>query len=479
MILFGLLICVLFNRFNIQSTPAPVPVDTAETSASVEISGLTEGEVIEAVRENLPPTEVASAGGSWQSYTTRDGLPHNEISTVEIDEAGQIWVAGRGLSSFDGQAWTTHPGPEQIIYDIAIGDNGHIWCATPSGLFEFDRQNWSHHPRDDRGVDNWVEVVAIDPNGRVWAGFNSDDGGGVGLFDGERWTLYDKSDGLVGNHVRAMTIDPMENVWVGYGSDGQGASRFNGESWLTYTTIDGLAHNWVNDIVVDQTGAVWFATGSGVSRFSGAIWTTYNRNSGFSADLANSIAIGPAGQVWVGAFDGKAEGLAISSGVRMFAGQRWISYNKSVGLAGNGVSDVAFAADGQVWLATSEGVSRFRPETQQSSPPAAATSVIAQSDEPLSIFDLPLPDDAQAVDYQAVSQQMSYTTDSPVDRLVTLYRRRLPERGWQEDPIVAVIISDFASLRFTNGSTTLALTFSKVEGARTEITVKGSGLLWE
>ncbi len=475
----SLLLCILFITFRIQSTPLPVPINTTDTPASVEPPGITEEDVMETVRENLPGTEVAATDGSWQSYTTSDGLPHNEISTVEIDELGRIWVAGRGLSSFDGRSWTTYPGPAQVIYDIAIGSNGHIWCATPRGLLEFDGNNWSQHLRAGSPVDNWVEVVEIDPTGRIWVGFNSSDGGGVGLFEGETWTLYGTAAGLVGNHIKAITSDQMGNVWVGYGPYSQGASRFNGESWLTYTTIDGLAHNWVNDIVVDQKGAVWFATGSGVSHFSNAIWTTYNRTNGFSADLATSIALGPAGQVWVGAFDGQAEGVAISSGVRVLAGERWRSYNKTVGLAGNGVGDIAFATDGQIWLATSAGVSRFRPAAPQSSTPAVATSVIPPSDEPLSIFDIPLPDDAQAIDYQATAQQMSYTTDSSLDRLVTLYRRRLPERGWQEDTVVALIISDFASLRFTNGSASLALTLSKIAGNRTEATIDGNGLLWE
>lgn len=270
-------------------------------------------------------------------------------------------------------------------------------------------------------------------------------------------------------------------------------SEFDGESWTTYTTADGLVHNWVNAIAIDAAGRKWFGAGAGLSRFSGESWATYERANGLAADMVTSIAINPAGQVWVGAFNGQAESVTVASGVRVFDGQGWTIYNESVGLGGDGISDIAFDATGQVWLATSGGVSRFTPELFSAAPEATTvaeatvqpTPILTQTgptparDNTLNIYDLPLPDDAQALEYKSYLEQMSYSTPASIEQLITFYRRRLPEQGWQEEASATVITSNFASLRFAHAPATLSLTLSNVGGGERRVTLDAAGLSWE
>ena len=51
------------------------------------------------------------------------------------------------------------------------------------------------------------------------------------------------------------------------------------------------------------------------------------------------------------------------AGVGRFDGEQWRRFTEVDGLVGDGVSDIARAADGALWFAAQKGVSRFDGET--------------------------------------------------------------------------------------------------------------------
>jgi hypothetical protein len=214
---------------------------------------------------------------------------------VEAGLDGSVWAGGDGwMARFDG-ALTTFPVPNTYpFYQVAVGPDGTVWAAFEMGeIGRFDGREWQMldapsiaQPSVDQAPD-----VAVAPDGTLWVGFSDDSGGGppsanvsrgVASFDGSDWTIYTTADGLPPRVGNLIAVTPDGTVWAGsagsVGTDGMsvsggGAARFDGTSWTGYTKADGLPSNDV-EVVIGADGSVWAINvfGSGVSRFDGTTW---------------------------------------------------------------------------------------------------------------------------------------------------------------------------------------------------------------
>lgn len=89
-------------------------------------------------------------GETWRRYTTRDGLPSDDITCLEFDTAGRIWVGTTGIFS-GGMAYLNKGSwrvqgrdqglPSHRVHSIAA-DRGVIWAATENGLARYDGRSW-------------------------------------------------------------------------------------------------------------------------------------------------------------------------------------------------------------------------------------------------------------------------------------------------------------------------------------------------
>src|SRR6185503_9261560 len=78
-----------------------------------------------------------------KSYTTADGLPHNNVNRIVRDSRGFLWFCTfEGLSRFDGYSFTTYgiaQGlPSQVVNDLLETRDGQYWVATSAGLCRFN-----------------------------------------------------------------------------------------------------------------------------------------------------------------------------------------------------------------------------------------------------------------------------------------------------------------------------------------------------
>ncbi len=296
------------------------------------------------------PTPVApnAAHPGWTTYTAADGLVSNGVSAVAVAPDGAVWFgsagSGGGASRFDGTTWTTYTEADGLASEnvsaIAFAPDGAVWFGTyDRGVSRFDGEAWTS------GLSGLlVGDIAVAPDGTVWFGTIL----GASRFDGQDWTTYTKTDGLARDDVSAVAVAPDGTVWFGTGA---GVSHFDGQDWTTYTVDDGLVNDKVWAIAVAPDGAVWFGTSGGASRFDGKTWTTYTTADGLANDEVWAIAVAPDGAVWFGT----------TGGASRFDGQTWTTYGTADGLADNQVNDIAMGPDGAVWFGTSGGVSRYLP----------------------------------------------------------------------------------------------------------------------
>jgi ligand-binding sensor domain-containing protein len=123
-----------------------------------------------------------------------DGLVSDYITCVCIDEkAGRVWLGtNEGLSScnLEGKEWMrfqTQDGlPNNVIRDIAIDRNGHLWVGTPSGIAQFDGEAWKIH-NDKNGLQQ-SSVHSLKVKGdSIWVGTV---GGTVSRYKDGEWKTF-------------------------------------------------------------------------------------------------------------------------------------------------------------------------------------------------------------------------------------------------------------------------------------------------
>lgn len=212
------------------------------------------------------------------------GLVGKSLLNLAIDQHNRIWAGcwraaqtGGGLFQFDGTRWrsfSTRDGlPGQEILKVFEDSQGRIWVGTyehgmGAGVGCFDGQRWQNYTESDGLADNCVYSMFEDPTGNIWFGTVN----GISIFDGKNWHLIRKKDGLIDNRVYCMWIDSHKKMWFG---TEQGLSRFDGENWLSFTTKDGLVDNLIRAILETASGDLWIGTypyqrgkgGISVSRF--------------------------------------------------------------------------------------------------------------------------------------------------------------------------------------------------------------------
>ena len=198
-------------------------------------------------------------GTQWTSFDFQDyGI--DDFSTtrfrdVAIDGQGRVWAATWGdLLVFDGQDWAIHPAPagRETVGALAIDDQGRLWAAHVGGVSLLDGSSWTTWTAEDmglRGISS-VEDITCDDRGRIWMAAPAT---GLLVFDGHTWTVYDTSNsGLVDNMIRAVAVDSQGRVWAGTRS---GVSVFDGVNWTTYNQSNsGLVSSDVTQILIESGG---------------------------------------------------------------------------------------------------------------------------------------------------------------------------------------------------------------------------------
>lgn len=122
-------------------------------------------------------------------------------------------------------------------------------------------------------------------------------------------------------------------------------------SLTTYNTTSGLPGNQINDLHQDRHGRLWVATMNGVAIFNGEKFTRFEKNSPEASNPVKAIFEDSYGNIWLGMLRG---GVCKING----AGERQY-FKLPNGLVGDDVYDITEDAKGQIWIGTSNGLSRY------------------------------------------------------------------------------------------------------------------------
>lgn len=316
--------------------------------------------------------------------------------------------------------------------DLAIGADSHVWaggretiwtgdvcsdkkrllgqCYLDGGLGEWDGTDWKVYDIDNSDLpDQTIPAVAIDLQGRIWAGTGDgrSSGQGIAVYDPavKTWTLYDyatiPADQKMGsNGITDLAVDPVSgDVWASHspvviwkenlnGSfsrvyGGGGVSRWNGSRWQawgkkagatfkafgedgeTTAVLPDRAHNrmWLGSW--DAAASFHWLEGYGVNAVIN--WcpldacTNAWESKIFPEDgLVSDIVLDYANRVWVGTHRNGAGKVPPIGGIKIYDGVDWFTYTPdNVPLPSNQIT--AMAQDGDaMWVGTlSDGIAVF------------------------------------------------------------------------------------------------------------------------
>jgi len=94
-----------------------------------------------------------SSEGKWEKISLPDYLPRSEITCLDFDLNGNLWVGFSlgGVAKFNGTDWRSYSiensfGGDGRVNDVLVTRSGIVWAATCSGLNKLQpgSKNWQH-----------------------------------------------------------------------------------------------------------------------------------------------------------------------------------------------------------------------------------------------------------------------------------------------------------------------------------------------
>lgn len=287
---------------------------------------------------------VHAATPLFQSYTQRDGLAEDFVTSVAFEPGGAVWIGTtRGATRVQDKYWFSYTAANSLgnswVTGIVAAPDGKVYFATyGGGLTLFSGATRKTYTLSNSGIpNNYLTSIALDKQNRVWVGTF---GGGIGRLDGEQWSRFSLAD----NYVNAIAVDANNNPWV---ATNAGAFYFNGAGWARFAKDNGLGDSRVNAVAVGPDGRVWFGTDGGATVFDGRSFRTFRESDGLSSDSVRTIAFGDQNRVWLGT----TRGLAQLDGTSVK------KFSRDDGLADNSITSLAIDTQGNAWVGTPHGLS--------------------------------------------------------------------------------------------------------------------------
>lgn len=320
------------------------------------------------------------------NYSSRDGLPGDDVVALAQDHLKRIWIGtfGHGAGVWVNEKYHRVegvPSDGQDVLSFANGRNERLWIGTRDGRV----LSWQNDcvTTAERIDGEEIRILFEDRDGALWAGTRSR---GVRVKDGSRKVEYSTANGLSDNFVTAVVQTPDGAVWVG---TKHGLNRILDGKIETFHRQKGLHVACIHTLYVDSAGVLWVGTaGGGLSRFKNGRFSAIASKEGLPNEVVAQIIEDGLGSFWIGSNAGlfRVEGESLrqcADGQVAFL--RFQRFDRNDGLlnpecAGSFEPSCLKTPDGRLWFATVGGIVVIDPKTlRQNSvaPPVYLSGVLA------------------------------------------------------------------------------------------------------
>ena len=342
-----------------------------------------------------PSLEVSQyAHTTWR---VRDGFFKGNIYSIAQTPDGYLWLGTEfGLFRFDGVRsipWQPPAGqhlPDNNIHRLLAARDGTLWIGTFAGLAMWSGGKLTPRPELGGGV---VTSLIEDREGTVWAGAWGSPNGRLCAMRSGGAQCYGE-DGAFGRLVSALSEDSSGTLWVGAQSGlwrwkpgppkryatpqlqisdlskvedgrlliavyGAGLMQLAGDKVEPYlvrgaiSTIGLLQNRDVNSnrLLQDRDGGLWIGTVErGLIHVHHGRTDVFTRSNGLSGDVIFSLFEDREGNVWV----------ATTGGLDRFRELPVATLSVKQGLSSDATQSVLAATDGSVWVGTHDGLTRWK-----------------------------------------------------------------------------------------------------------------------
>ena len=284
------------------------------------------------------------------AWKMRDGFPAAQVETISQTEDGYLWLGTRaGLFRFDGvraTQWQPPAGqqlPSDYVTRTLAGRDGALWIGTRAGLVSWKNGKLTQYHQLD-GL--WTGSLLQDREGTVWAGgFTYTPPGELCAIDSVKVECHG-DNGSLGNGVVGLREDRKGNLWVGTRT---GLWRWRPGAPQFFPLPAGIFG--IHALAEDDAGLLIALPGRTSRLVEGKVETVYP----YPPQARNSEALHVLrdrdGGLWIGTID---QGL-----VHVHEG-RTDAFAQVDELSGNAISALFEDREGNIWVASTAGLDRFR-----------------------------------------------------------------------------------------------------------------------
>jgi len=284
-------------------------------------------------------------------WKTRDGFIKAPNGSFAQTADGYLWFGTeQGLFRFDGvkvTPWRSPSGeqlPNNYIRNLLVSRDGTLWIGTLTGLASWRDGKLLQYPALAKDA---VDALLEDDEGTIWVGTLNLSGGRLCAMRNGRVECQGE-DGRFGRWVEFLYQDSRKNLWA---TTARGLWRWKPgppQLILTPSQISGSQQT----VIEDDKGTLLFATVTGIQQYVDGKIGAYTLPVIQGQTASSRIFRDRDGGVWMARIG--AAGL-----VHMHAGKTDL-FTRSDGLSGDSIGGFFEDREGNVWVATNEGLDRFR-----------------------------------------------------------------------------------------------------------------------
>ena len=329
------------------------------------------------------------------AWTVRDGFSLGNVYAMAQTPDGYLWLGTEfGLFRFDGVRflpWQPPAGqqlPDKNINSLLVTRDGSLWIGTFAGLVILRDGRLARPPALH---DEFVASLFEDGEGTVWAASLNRAGrlcairsGGAkcsgedGAFGRAVWAMYEDGAGRFwaaaesgvwrlrpGPPQRYRT--PTELIGLSRTEDGgllvalhgSGLRQLAGDNVEAYPIRDAVNRNRLladhevdaNKLLRDRDGGLWIGTvDRGLIHVRDGRADLFTRSDGLSGDVILSLFEDREGNVWV----------ASTGGLDRFRELPVTTISKRQGLSSDATHAALAATDGSIWVGAADGLTRLK-----------------------------------------------------------------------------------------------------------------------
>ena len=294
------------------------------------------------------------------SWRIQDGVFSGAPNAIAQTTDGYLWIGTQnGLVRFDGVRFIPWVPPNgkllsSGIFSLLAEPDGSLWIGTGRNLARFKDGTLINYT----GATGRVNAI-LKRNGTVWVTRSRFGDGGGPLCEVVDTSLrcYGKADGIARPYAGPAIDDGEGNLWIGSANF---LTRWRPGSSTTMEPpglkgAEGLSG--VQALAVTGDGSIWAGInrrgpGLGLQQLSHGVWKPFvaAKLDGSTLEVT-TLFLDHRGTLWVGTTD---------EGIYRINGGKTDRFSSADGLSGDSVSGFCEDREGNLWVATSEGVDYLR-----------------------------------------------------------------------------------------------------------------------